>query len=96
MAACANVSVCPMKSLAVNRNNCKVTLVSRKKVFVLRSTLTDSQTRFVVLKVLTLLDDGHASYLAFLTCGFFVYKTKRIIVTISELFGKDRSAAPRE
>lgn len=45
----ANVLVHLMKRLAVNRNNCKV-IISSRKVFMLGNTETDSQTDLFVLE----------------------------------------------
>lgn len=79
-----------MERLTVNRNNCKVTLTSRKKVSMLGNTQTDSQTDLFVLKPWpSLHDNNHVSYLTFVSFGFFVHKMKKIIVTLSELFGKE-------
>lgn len=76
-----------MERLTVNRNNCKVTLM---KVSMLGNTQTDSQTDLFVLKPWpSLHDNNHVSYLTFVSFGFFVHKMKKIIVTLSELFGKE-------
>lgn len=79
-----------MERLTVNGNNCKVILRSRKKVSMLGNTQTDSQTDLFVLKPWpSSHDNNHVSYLTFVSFGFFVHKMKKILATLSKVFGKE-------